>query len=277
MSRATTSSAAPSAATDAGSIVPVVDSGIGSKPEAVGAADLSAAIDRLFPPLCSFPATADAIAQHGAAMARLGPSPAAVTDAAAMHAQALALNPGLAALFRTKECADDVASLATVHDRAPAAVEEARRRYARVISESLGPDAPAARAVLEALAAEDRRLAEQARRAEEEAAAAARAAEEERAAARAEIEALKAEVAESLATEKAAAAAHERAAYEYRKVRGKALARRLEMTGLEAIRDHVGRLFSVAELIAAAASLVAHDAAAIERALDRHEAEQEAP
>ncbi len=281
MSRADTSPAAPAAATAAGSIVPDggPDDGFPSGP---GEADLSAAIDRLFPPMCSAPASADAIAQHGAAMARLGPSPAAVTDAAAMHGQALALNPGLAALFRTKECADDVASLATVHDRAPAAVEEARRRYARMISESLGTEAPAARDVLDALDALQREQAAAAARAAEEAATAQAAEQERKAAARAARAAGKATVAAAAQAEQTAHAAYVAAAREHARLRAELLAERVQALGLTEIRDHLGRLWNVRELLhvnddGTAALPPAHELHVLERALDKHERELEAP
>ena len=230
-------------------------------------ADLADVIARLFAPAASRPSSADAIAQHAALMQRAR----AVEDAATMHREALGANPALASEFRTRETLDDVAALAAAWTPAgePVAVREARarRRYARLIAEALverGDPAPAARAVLDALDAEQRRLDAAAARAEEERLAAARAEEERLAAARAELE--RAIVAEQTAAAAAAAAAA------HLQARTAVLVERLKLCGVEML--HVGRheRFDVAELIRCAPGLGAHDVNRFTAALERVEA-----
>jgi len=242
--------------------------------------DLIAALAGLFPPSASRSAPADAVVQHGALMQRLASS-RAVDDAAAMHRDALGSNPATASEFRTRECADDVAALAAAWAPAgePVAVREARARraYARLIAGQLieaGHElTPAARAVLDALDAEQRAIDDAARLAEEERAAVARAEEERKAAARARADERAAEVAAARARADEDRERAVRSEADYRRVRGAALVERIRESGVEAIRDHVGRLFGASDLIAMAGDLAPHDIAAIERALDKLEAQ----
>lgn len=229
---------------------------------AVGADLVAAAADRLFRPLCATPTTADALAQHAAAMQLVTSTSHAPQQAAEMHAQALAENPALSALFRTSECVDVIAELASrfatpahyteSHSEATARVSmAARRRYQVLIAKQLG--GPLAEAFLAEVAAEERAAIEAAEREAAAAAEAERKAEEQREAkrrARAELSERVQAAAKAAAEARAVADA---TAKEHRRLLAESVRAGLEDLSTETIRVN-REVYDVRALAAAAAA-----------------------
>jgi colicin import membrane protein len=227
-------------------------------------ADLAAAAARLFAPMASQPHNADSIAQYEHAMRRVTSTAQAPEQVARMHADALGKNEGLAAMFRTAECVDDIvehasrfATPANMHeaqsDAAARAAHAARRSYMVLIAEQLeGPDA---KALLAAVAAEERAASEAAQREAQAQADRERQAEEQRAAkrrARAEFDE-RVDVAAKAA--EGARAAADAAAKEHRRLLAESVRAGLEELSLTSETIRINREIYDVRGLATAASL----------------------